>query len=119
MSRFTTFMVSALLAAPSLAFALESGDIPRAGKWSSVVEILDNSQNHDLLKTSFNDDPEACMAGLQQTATAVKQSNGYVWTNRDKSTINYESKPETTEKVRVLGLRCVVEPFRSELVRVR
>ena len=102
MYRIITMIVFGLVS--TLSYALTSLEA-QPGQWSTMIEIFDNSQNHYLLKTTVNNDPEACMTVLQTAASKLKQENGYVWTNRDKSVINYESKPGTEEKVKVLQLR--------------
>jgi hypothetical protein len=117
MYRIISMMILALMGTPSLSYALTNLEA-RPGQWSTMIEIFDNSNNHYLLKTSVNDDPEACMSALQQTASQLKRDNGYVWTNRDKSVINYESKPGAEDKVKVLQLRCVLEPFEAELTKI-
>src|SRR3569832_2369764 len=117
MYSISRIVILALIAAPSLSYALTTLEA-RPGQWSTMIEIFDNSNNHYLLKTSVNDDPEASMKTLQQTASQVKQNNGFVWTNRDKSAINYEAKPGAEDKVKVLQLRCVLEPFEAELTKI-
>jgi hypothetical protein len=104
-------------AAPAMADSLENLDA-RPGQWSTVIAIFDHNNNHYLLKTTVNDDPEMCWAKLEDMASKVKQENGVVWTNHAKSVINYEKKSGYAElSAKVLELRCVLEPFTPEYVK--
>ena len=92
--------------------------VVRDGQWSTIVAILDNSSNHYLLKTSVSDDPEQCLTNLSDTASKVKQAGGLIWTDPQKNVISYERKAGYAERgVKVLELRCVLEPFSGELVQ--
>jgi len=91
---------------------------PAPGQWSTMVAIFDNSKNHYLLKTSVNDTPEQCMTALQDTATHVQAAGGMIWTDPQKTVISYEKQLGRAEReVKVLELRCVLEPFQGELVK--
>ena len=117
MFRIAVIMILASFTIP--AFALSAaGLVVHPGQWSTLIEIFDNSQNHYLLKTSVNDDPEACLMALQDSASQIKHTSGFVWINRDKSVVNYESKPDTSDKVRVLQLRCALEPVETEITKL-
>jgi len=119
MYRILTMIIVSVLVLPVQVSAAEPASLEaRAGQWSTMVAILDNSSNHYLLKTSVNDDPEQCMAALQDTAMHVKQAGGLIWTDPQKNVISYEKKTGYAERgVKVLELRCVLEPFAGELVK--
>ena len=103
---------------PAFADSIDNNIDARPGQWSTVIAILDNNQNHYLLKTTVNDDAEACWTKLQDVASKVKQENGLIWTNPAKSVLNYEKKSGYAEVgVKVLELRCVLEPFTPEYVK--
>lgn len=119
MYRKLFIIVFGLLVSSGAAFAesLDNMDA-KDGQWSTIIAILDNNQNHYLLKTTVNNDAEACWAKLQDVAANVKQQNGVIWTNYAKSVTNYEKKSGYAEvPAKVLELRCVLEPFAPEYVK--
>lgn len=112
MKRINMMLTAGLLAFATTALADTSGNYaPKPGQWSTVVEILDNSKKHYLLRTSVNDDLEACSSRLKRFSSALQRANGMVWTNRDKNAVTFEQTPQTDDQVRVLEVRCVLEPF--------
>lgn len=118
MTRTKVMITAGLLTLSTQVFADTSGNYnPKPGQWSTVVEIFDNSKNHYLLKTSVNDDLEACSDRLKRFSTHIHQANGMVWTNRDKSAVTFEQTAQTGDRVKVLEVRCVLEPFQPELVK--
>jgi hypothetical protein len=116
MSRIAFLIILGLTSLPSLAATDAS-----AGQWSTIVAILDSSNNHYLLKTTMAADPASCMSELQKIATKVSETGGVIWTTPDKKNMSYqkESSPPNYEykQAKVLELRCVREPFEGELVR--
>lgn len=92
--------------------------IPQPGQWSTMLGIKDPNQNNYLLRTALSSTPDACADELKNAASKITQANGVVWTNRDKNVLSYEHKPLFSEiKVRVLEMRCVLEPFKEELIK--
>jgi predicted sugar kinase len=84
------------------------------GEWSSIIQIKDNSQNHYLLRTSITSDLQSCTSALNDIAPKIAQSDGgaVVYTNRDKTTLNFEKTANAAEsRVRVLELKCVPGPY--------
>jgi len=121
-NRILAGLISSIVLLPMSASAAEapSSELlnPVAGQWTSVVAILDSSNNHYLLKTSVNNTPEQCMTALQDTATHVQAAGGVIWTDPQKNVISYEKKVGYAERgSKVLELRCVLEPFAVELVK--
>ncbi|HEU4709531.1 MAG TPA: hypothetical protein VFS17_09475 [Methylophilaceae bacterium] len=94
--------------------------VPSPGQWSTVVAILDNSDNHYLLKTNVANDPAGCMDALDKIAEKVQETGGAVWTTPDKKNLSYEKESSPPNyaytRAKVLELRCVREPFEGELV---
>lgn len=121
MNRIASLVVLSIAALPSFAAVDATKAIPNPGQWSTIVAILDSSDNHYLLKTSINDDAAACLTTLDQIATKVKENGGTVWTTPDKKAMSYEKEfsPPNYEfkQAKVLELRCVQEPFEGELVK--
>lgn len=122
MYRIATLIILGMAALPSLADVVDATKTtPTPGQWSTVVAILDSSENHYLLKTAVADDPASCMTALNEIAGKLKETGGVVWTTPDKKNLSYEkeSSPPNYEYTRskVLELRCVREPFEGELVR--
>lgn len=88
-----------------------------AGQWSTVLSIRDHLNNHYLLKTSVHDDAETCAAQLHKVAGKIRQAGGMVWTNHAKSTLAFDRQSGGTEiGVKVLDIRCVLEPYAAEFV---
>jgi len=114
-------MILGLASLPAMAAVNATQASPTPGQWSTIVAILDSSNNHYLLKTSIASDPAACMTELGEIATKVNEIGGYIWTTPDKKNMSYEKEesPPNYEytKAKVLELRCVREPFEGELVR--
>lgn len=121
MYRIVTLIALGMAALPSLAAVDATNTTPSPGQWSTVVAILDSSNNHYLLKTNVANDPATCMTELDKIAGKVQETGGAVWTTPDKKNLSYEKEtsPPNYEYTRskVLELRCVREPFEGELVR--
>ncbi len=118
MTRIKVILTTGLLALSATAFADTSGNYdPKPGQWSTVIGIFDNSRNHFLLKTSVNDDLESCSNRLKNFSSSLQRANGMVWTNRDKNAVTFEKTPQTDDRVKVLEVRCMLEPFQPELVK--
>ena len=115
MNRITIAMIVSLLAYAAPSFAMPTTDLVAApGQWSSIVAIKDDSQNHYLLRTSITNDLQSCTSALNDIAPKIAQSEGgaVVYTNRDKSTLDFEATPNEAEsRVRVLELKCVPGPY--------
>ncbi len=90
---------------------------PQPGQWSTLVSILDNNENHYLLKTTVNDDVEACLAQLNAVSSKIKAAGDKVWTSAGNRDLAYEKQPGVDIAVKVLDLRCVREPYAPELVK--
>lgn len=121
MYRIASLIILGLATMPSLAATMDATDAsPSAGQWSTIVAILDSSNNHYLLKTTVAADPAACMSELEEIASKVSETGGVIWTTPDKKNMSYqkESSPPNYEykQAKVLELRCVREPFEGELV---
>lgn len=121
MHRLVSLMILGMASVPAMAATDATNTSASPGQWSTIVAILDSSNNHYLLKTSIASDPAACMTELGQIATKVNETGGYIWTTPDKKNMSYqkESSPPNYEykQAKVLELRCVREPFEGELVR--
>lgn len=121
MHRLLSLLVLGVASIPATAAMDATEASPSPGQWSTIVAILDSSNNHYLLKTSIASDPAACMTELSEIATKVNEIGGYIWTTPDKKNMSYqkEESPPNYEykKAKVLELRCVREPFEGELVR--
>ena len=118
MKRINIILAAGLLGCTTAAMADTSGNYdPRPGQWSTVVAIHDNNQNHYLLKTSVNNDLVECSDRLHRFSQNLHAANGMVWTNRDKNAVTFEQTPQTDDQVRVLDVRCVLEPYDPELVK--
>ena len=121
MYRIASLIILGLASLPSHAATDATQTSPSAGQWSTIVAILDNNNNHYLLKTSIAESPAACMTELQQIAGKVTETGGSIWTTPDKKNMSYqkESSPPNYEykQARVLELRCVREPFEGELIQ--
>jgi hypothetical protein len=121
MSRIAFLIILGLASLPSLAATDATNTTPSAGQWSTIVAILDSSNNHYLLKTTIAADPSSCMSELEEIANKVSETGGVIWTTPDKKNMSYqkESSPPNYEykQAKVLELRCVREPFEGELVR--
>ncbi len=122
MTRILSTLLCSSLLISTTAFAAEGASNPnllnpQPGQWSTMVAILDNSNNHYLLKTTVNDDVEACLAQLGAVSSKVKAAGDKVWTNPGKTALNFEKEANTEVAVKVLELRCVREPFEAELVK--
>ncbi len=116
----TLFLSSQLLSGQ--AYAAEGASNPnllnpQPGQWSTLVSILDNNENHYLLKTTVNDDVEACIAQLSAVSSKVKAAGDKVYTNPGKKDLAYEKESGVDVAVKVLDLRCVREPYAPELVK--
>jgi hypothetical protein len=99
-------------------FAESTSPEIKPGQWSTIVAVLDNAENHYLLRTTVNDDSETCLTQLAAVGAKVREGNGIVWTNSRKSMISFEKKSGYAEVgVKVLELRCVLEPFTPGIVR--
>ena len=115
MYRIAIFLLSSLFA--SQAFAMPVVDVDQKaapGQWSSVIVTKDDSQNTYLLRTAITDDLQSCTAALSDLAPKIKQSEGgaVVWTNRDKTTLNFEKTANVAEsRVRVLEVKCAPGPY--------
>jgi hypothetical protein len=120
MYRIASLIFLGLASLPSLAATDATEASPSSGQWSTIVAILDSSNNHYLLKTAIADSPAACMTELQQIAGKVNETGGVIWTTPDKKNMSYqkETSPPNYEykQAKVLELRCVREPFEGELV---
>lgn len=117
MPRILMIMLCSLLGYNVTAMA-ETKLSPQPGQWSTIVAILDNSNNHYLLKTSVHADAKTCVAALPDLAGSIQDAGGKIWTNRERNTINYEKKIGITEdNVKVEEVRCVLEPFSPEFAR--
>lgn len=91
---------------------------PQPGQWSTMIAILDTSQNHYLIRTAVDDSVEACTENLQSAGKHIREANGRVWVNPAKTSLSYEKKMGYSEDgVKVLEIRCVLEPFSSELIK--
>jgi len=122
MTRILTVLISTSLLMSAQSFAAEGASNPnllnpQVGQWSTMVAILDNSDNHYLLKTTVNDDVEACLAQLNAVSSKVKAAGDKVWTNPGKTALSFEKEATTDVAVKVLDLRCVREPYEAELVK--
>lgn len=119
MTRIKVMITMGFLALSTQVLAETSGNYnPQPGQWSTVIEVFDNSSNHYLLKTSVNDNLEACSSRLKNFSSNLHKANGMIWTNRDKSAVTFEQTPgQTDAQVKVLEVRCVLEPFQPELVK--
>lgn len=118
MNRLLAVMIGGMVTLSTSAWAdpVVSLD-PKAGQWSTMIAILDNNQNHYLLKTSVHDDVASCLAQLHNVGEKVRDANGQVFTNFAKNAISFEAVRNDTEiGVKVLEMRCVLEPFKGELV---
>ncbi|HSH73616.1 MAG TPA: hypothetical protein VK974_11205 [Methylophilaceae bacterium] len=121
-NRILAGVISSIVLLPISSIAAEAPTSeslnPSPGQWTTVVAILDSSNNHYLLKTSVKNTPEQCMTALQDTATHVQAAGGVIWTDPQKNVISYEKKAGYAERgSKVLELRCVLEPFEAELVK--
>ena len=95
MHRLLSLIILGLASIPAMALdATEATASP--GQWSTIVAILDSSNNHYLLKTSTVSDPAACMTELGEIATKVSEIGGYIWTTPDKKNMRYEKEESPT-----------------------
>ncbi len=119
MTRIQAIITTAFLAISTQAFADISGNYdPKPGQWSTVVAIFDHNENHYLLKTSLNDNLEACTTRLNKLSADVQRANGMIWTNRQKTAVTGEATVGLTDiQAKVLEIRCVLEPAQPELVK--
>lgn len=111
MYRIIIVMILSLLTYAAPSFAMPTVErVAQPGEWSSIILIKDDSQNHYLLRTSITGDLQSCTSALNDIAPKIAQSQGgaVVYTNRDKSTLNFEATPNEAEsRVRVLEVKCV------------
>lgn len=119
MTRIKVILVAGLLAFSASALADTSGNYdPKPGQWSTVVAIFDNNSNHYLLKTSVNSDLAECSDRLHRFNQRLHAANGMVWINHAKDIVRFEASPGITDmQVKVLDVRCVLEPYDPELVK--
>ena len=119
MTRLQALITTIFLAVSTQALADTSGNYnPKPGQWSTVVAIFDNNKNHYLLKTSVNNDLAECSDRLHRFSQNLHAANGMVWTSYAKDVVKFESTPGTTDvQVKVLDVRCVLEPYDPELVK--
>lgn len=119
MTRLQALITTIFLAVSTQTFADTSGNYnPKPGQWSTVVAIFDNNKNHYLLKTSVNDNLAECSDRLHRFSQNLHEANGMVWTSYAKDVVKFESTPGTTDvQVKVLDVRCVLEPYDPELVK--
>lgn len=119
MIRLQALITTIFLAVSTQAFADTSGNYnPKPGQWSTVVAIFDNNKNHYLLKTSVNDNLAECSDRLHRFSQNLHEANGMVWTSYAKDVVKFEATPGTTDvQVKVLDVRCVLEPYDPELVK--
>lgn len=89
---------------------------PQPGQWSTVIAIYDHLQNHYLLKTSVHDDIASCSAHLQNTAEQIKKANNVVYTASRNTKMSFTKEEGVENEVKVLEIRCVLEPFKPERV---
>ncbi len=119
MTRIKVILTAGLLVFSASALADTSGNYdPKPGQWSTVVAIFDNNKNHYLLKTSVNNDLAECSDRLHRFSRNLQAANGMVWTSYAKDVVKFEATPGTTDvQVKVLDVRCVLEPYDPELVK--
>lgn len=119
MKRINLILTAGLLAASMTATADTSGKYdPKPGQWSTVIAIFDNNENHYLLKTSVNSDLAECSDRLHRFNQRLHAANGMVWTSYAKDVVQFESAHGIAEvQVKVLDVRCVLEPYDPELVK--
>lgn len=119
MKRINMMLTAGLLAFATTAQADTSGNYdPKPGQWSTVIAIFDNNNNHYLLKTSVNADLTECSDRLHRFNQRLHAANGTVWTSHAKDMVRFEATPGTADvQVKVLDVRCVLEPYDPELVK--